>query len=286
MLVFEDLHWADDALLAFLEHVVEYADRRPAARGRARPGPSCSSAHRRSRGGPQLHRDRPGSAVRGRDRATHRRAAGQAVLPAEVQHAILDRAGGNPLYAEEFVRLLKDRGSCRRDGADLACDAGAPRSRCRPVQALIAARLDTLSPERKRLLQDAAVLGKVFWAARWRRWATRDPAEVDAGPARARRARSSSAPARAPRWRARPSTRSGTPWCATCATADPPLARVERHTSAAALDRVGGRERLEDLAEILAGHYTAALELARRHRSVGGNRRSCRRRTALPDARR
>ena len=31
------------------------------------------------------------------------------------------------------------------------------------LQALIAARLDTLSPERKSLLQDAAVLGKVFW---------------------------------------------------------------------------------------------------------------------------
>jgi hypothetical protein len=33
----------------------------------------------------------------------------QAVLPAEVQSAILARSGGNPLYAEEFVRLLKDR---------------------------------------------------------------------------------------------------------------------------------------------------------------------------------
>ncbi len=34
----------------------------------------------------------------------------RAVLPAETQQALLERAGGNPLYAEEFVRLLADRG--------------------------------------------------------------------------------------------------------------------------------------------------------------------------------
>ena len=32
-----------------------------------------------------------------------------------------------------------------------------------PVQALISARLDTLSPQLKSLMQDASVLGKVFW---------------------------------------------------------------------------------------------------------------------------
>ena len=69
--------------------------------------------------------------------------------------AILERAGGNPLYAEEFVRLVADRGLGEPDDG-----LAFPES----VQALIAARLDTLSPERKSLLQDAAVLGKVFWA--------------------------------------------------------------------------------------------------------------------------
>src|SRR4029077_1397302 len=54
----------------------------------------------------------------------------RAVLPAETQQALLERAGGNPLYAEEFVRLLTDRGGL----ADVA----------ESVQALIAARLDTL----------------------------------------------------------------------------------------------------------------------------------------------
>jgi tetratricopeptide (TPR) repeat protein len=73
------------------------------------------------------------------------------VLPAETQAALLERAGGNPLYTEQFVRMLGDRGPA--SGADL------PET----VQALLAARLDTLATELKSLLHDASVLGKVFW---------------------------------------------------------------------------------------------------------------------------
>jgi predicted ATPase len=78
----------------------------------------------------------------------------------EVQSLLLERAGGNPLYAEEFVRLLIDRGLLTRHGRlNRASDLPLPET----VQALIAARLDTLAPQHKTLLQDAAVFGKVFW---------------------------------------------------------------------------------------------------------------------------
>ena len=85
----------------------------------------------------------------------------QAVLPAETQRLLLERAGGNPLYAEEFVRMLRDRELLDaqgrlRSGVEIAF----PES----LQALIAARLDTLPADRKSLLQDAAVIGKVFWS--------------------------------------------------------------------------------------------------------------------------
>ena len=40
------------------------------------------------------------------------------------------------------------------------------------VQALIAARLDTLEPEAKSMLADAAVIGKVSGPGQWQRWAT------------------------------------------------------------------------------------------------------------------
>ncbi|MGH2451642.1 MAG: hypothetical protein ACRDGE_10320, partial [Candidatus Limnocylindria bacterium] len=71
----------------------------------------------------------------------------------EVRDTLLARAGGNPLYAEEFVRMLSARVA---DG-----DIGLPDS----IQGIIAARLDTLPLDEKALLQDAAVVGKVFWAA-------------------------------------------------------------------------------------------------------------------------
>ena len=91
----------------------------------------------------------------------------RAVLPAETQQLLLQRAGGNPLYAEEFVRMLRD--------GDFGADVPVPDS----IQSLIAARLDTLPQERKALLQDAAVLGKVFWAGAVAAMGDRDPHEVE-----------------------------------------------------------------------------------------------------------
>jgi tetratricopeptide (TPR) repeat protein len=64
---------------------------------------------------------------------------------------LLVRAGGNPLYAEQYVRMLAER--------EEAEELPLPET----VQGIIAARLDALSPEEKNLLQNAAVIGKVFW---------------------------------------------------------------------------------------------------------------------------
>jgi tetratricopeptide (TPR) repeat protein len=74
---------------------------------------------------------------------------GQSVIESDLQLRLLEHAGGNPLYAEEFTRMLLERPG----------DAVLPES----VQGMIAARLDTLSTEEKELLQDAAVVGRVFW---------------------------------------------------------------------------------------------------------------------------
>ena len=167
VLVFEDLHWADVALLAFLEHLADWSEGIPLL-------VLCTAR-------PELFEQHPMWAAGLRNATTINLAPltdeetarlfsallERAVLPAETQRALLERAGGNPLYAEEFVRLLADRGE--RAGA-----AEVPDS----VQALIAARLDTLTAERKSLLQDASVLGKVFWAGALCAMGERDPREV------------------------------------------------------------------------------------------------------------
>src|SRR5213075_2109047 len=74
----------------------------------------------------------------------------RAVIDADAQQAVLQRAEGNPLYAEEYARMLAEH-----EGGDLTL----PET----VQGLIAARIDGLAPEEKTLLQDASVIGKVFW---------------------------------------------------------------------------------------------------------------------------
>ena len=69
---------------------------------------------------------------------------------ADEQQALLERAGGNPLYAEQFADLFVERG-----GTD---ELPLPET----LQGIIAARLDGLPPDEKELLRDAAVVGKVF----------------------------------------------------------------------------------------------------------------------------
>ena len=171
VLVFEDLHWADDALLSFLEHLADWSQGVPLL-------VLCTAR-------PELQEAHPSWAAGLRNATTINLAPltdeesarliaallERTVLPAETQQALFERAGGNPLYAEEFVRLLADR-DLLAGGLD---DLQLPDS----VQALIAARLDTLSPERKSLLQDAAVVGKVFWAGALAEMGGRELAEVE-----------------------------------------------------------------------------------------------------------
>src|SRR5207247_7530712 len=108
--VFEDLHWADDAMLAFLEHVADWSEGVPMLTvGTARPElferhPTWASA---ARNAARINLAPLSEAETARLISLLLQ---QAVLPAEVQSLVLDRAGGNPLYAEEFVRLLRDRG--------------------------------------------------------------------------------------------------------------------------------------------------------------------------------
>ena len=152
VLVFEDLHWADDGLLDFVDYLVDWAsgvpllavcsarpellERRPGWGGGKRNATTVSLSPLSSEDTSQLVAD----------------LLEQAVLPVEVQSALLARAEGNPLYAEEYARMFLERGSAE--------DLPLPET----VQGLIAARLDALPAEEKELAQSAAVVGKVFWA--------------------------------------------------------------------------------------------------------------------------
>src|SRR4029077_6217514 len=87
----------------------------------------------------------------------------QAVMPVDTQVQLLRAAAGNPLYAEEYVRMLIDVGHLRLEGGGWRLAAGVDLPVPESVQGLIAARLDDLPAEEKGLIQDASVLGKVIW---------------------------------------------------------------------------------------------------------------------------
>jgi len=252
VLIFEDLHWADPALLAFLEHLADWAEDVPLLL-------LCTAR-------PELYERHAtfGADARNAQRINLSPLSNtetaqlvsalleRAVLPAETQQQLLEQAGGNPLYAEEFVRLLADRGG-------LGDESEVPES----VQALIAARLDTLTPDRKSLLQDAAVLGKVFWAGALAAMGDRDPAEVELALHELAR-KELIRPARAG---SMAGEREYAFWHVlvrdVCYGQIPRAARAARHEAAAAWLEAKAGERVEDLADVLAYHYESALDLTR-----------------------
>ncbi len=154
VLVFEDLHWADDGLLDFIDHLVDWATDVPLlVVASARPE---LLARRADWGGGKPNAATLSLAPLGETETAELVHAllERVVLPADVQASVLARAGGNPLYAEEFARMMVEH--------DLDA-AGGELPLPESVHGVIAARLDALPREEKELLQDAAVVGKVFW---------------------------------------------------------------------------------------------------------------------------
>jgi class 3 adenylate cyclase/tetratricopeptide (TPR) repeat protein len=160
VLVFEDMQWADASLLDFVEYLLEWSRSHPIfALVLARPDLT------------ERHPDF-GKGLRNATTLSLEPLAGDAMeallgfapgLPESLRAQILDRAEGIPLYAVETVRMLLDRGLLVREG-DVYRPTGPVETLEVPetLHALIAARLDGLSPDERRVVKQAAVLGKTF----------------------------------------------------------------------------------------------------------------------------
>jgi len=161
VLLFEDLHWGDDGLLDFIEHVADWSrDAALLLLCTARPE---LKERRPSWGGyaNALTMTLP-PLTRGETTALLSLLLSESAVPEQLHESLLARADGNPLYAEEFVRMLLDRGLLVRESAGWELresDLPLPES----VQGIIASRLDALAPEEKALVQAAAVVGRAFW---------------------------------------------------------------------------------------------------------------------------
>ncbi len=150
VLAFEDIHWADHGMLDLIEYLAQWVrgpllvlclardellEHRPAWGGGRR-------------GATSIFLD-PLSADETRKLVTGLLSGNaQAEVAAE---AVATRAGGNPFFAEEMARMLAEEGTIET--------AELPGT----VQALLAARLDSLEPHERQLVQQAAVVGRTFW---------------------------------------------------------------------------------------------------------------------------
>ena len=249
VLVFEDLHWADDALLDFIDYLVDWA----------RGVPLLAVCTTR----PELLTRRPGwgggkanattislSALCREETAQLRPALLEhPVLAAGTQQELLAAPAGNPLYAEQYARMLAEH----RAIAELPL----PES----VQGIIAARLDALpSPgegaaaERLRRRQGLLDRCTAAIAGSYR---------VETNSSTHSSERSSSVASAAPPLPARASISSSTCLCET----SPTRRSLEHSERKSIVSRPSGSppfrlDRAEDRAEMLAHHYREALRLA------------------------
>ena len=163
LVVVEDIHWGDPALLDLIE---ELAERCAGAVVIICPSRPDLTAHRAGWGGGR--RNASAIALDPLSLSDARQLASLLLdiddLPEVVRARILERAEGNPFFLEEILRQLIDEEHIVREGnrwraAPDVADVRIPDS----VQSVLAARIDLLPRSSKRVLQRAAVVGRVFW---------------------------------------------------------------------------------------------------------------------------
>jgi class 3 adenylate cyclase/tetratricopeptide (TPR) repeat protein len=163
--VIEDLHWASEPAVEMLTQIARRTE-----------GPLLIMATAR----PEFAEGHPGFGPGGQDAVAislrpltdHQsndlvdRLLAVAELPEALRTEIVAKADGNPFFVEEILQRLIDEGALERHGDRWRAtrsigEVKIPDS----VQSLLAARIDALQPEERRVLQEAAVVGRTFWAA-------------------------------------------------------------------------------------------------------------------------
>ncbi|GAB3861843.1 hypothetical protein GCM10029963_67060 [Micromonospora andamanensis] len=163
VLVFEDLHWADDAMLRFVELLgaaardvpllllctarPELVDRDPSWAGTITGSVTIALPPLRDTG----------------IAALYAHMFGQAAFSADLLTPLIEVAGGNPLYAHEYVRMLIEQGALRQSGRGWSLEKHLDLPMPESVHAVIANRVDLLDAKDRAALLAAAVVGVQFW---------------------------------------------------------------------------------------------------------------------------
>jgi serine/threonine protein kinase/tetratricopeptide (TPR) repeat protein len=166
VLYLDDIHWADDGSLDFIDHLARHCAHEPVMiLCLARP----ALLERRPAWGEGRERHtrlnlQPLSKKESRQLVEEilRRAHG---IPQELRELVVGGAEGNPFYVEELIKMLIDQKVIVPGADEWSVDA----SRLGEVQVpptltgVLQARLDRLTSEEKTVLQRASIIGRVFW---------------------------------------------------------------------------------------------------------------------------
>jgi class 3 adenylate cyclase/tetratricopeptide (TPR) repeat protein len=176
VLVFDDIHWGEPTFLDLVEHIADWSRGSPILL-------LCMARSdlldlRQGWGGGKLNAATV-SLEPLSDEQSGRLIAnllGSTEMPAEIADRIVDTAGGNPLFVEHMLAVLIDDGLVvREDGRWVAVGDLSSVTVPASIQALLASRLDRLTPEERTVLEAAAVVGKEFFLG-----AVRDLVDEDA----------------------------------------------------------------------------------------------------------
>ncbi|MGZ5351459.1 MAG: ATP-binding protein, partial [Actinomycetota bacterium] len=165
VLIFDDVHWGEPTFLDLVEHIADWSRGSPILL-------LCMARSDLLEVRPAWAGGKSNAATVSLEPLTEEHAwalvtnlLGVTDLPTELAEAIVEKSEGNPLFVEETLAMLIDDGLVVREGdrSRLTGDLSAvmvPPS----IQALLAARLDRLSPQERAVLEAAAVVGKDFFA--------------------------------------------------------------------------------------------------------------------------
>jgi class 3 adenylate cyclase/tetratricopeptide (TPR) repeat protein len=263
VLVFEDLHWADEAMLRFVELLgaaardvpllllctarPELVDREPSWAATLTGSLTITLPPLRNTGIASLY--------------AHM--FGQAAFSADLLTPLVEVADGNPLYAHEYVRMLIEQGNLRQSGRGWSLEKHQDLPMPDSVHGVIANRVDLLDAKDRTVLLAASVVGMQFWPGAvaaalgqpvesveraLRRLAQRDFVHEQSG----------STVARQPEFRFRHVLVRDV-----CYQRLPRTERVARHERTADWLDALSDSRDTDLAEVLANHRWTAHEIAR-----------------------
>ena len=167
VVVFEDIHWAEPTFIDLLEYVSGWSAGYPILLCcLARPDsverlPVLTALHGRAL---QIRLEPLGGDAM---RALVGDLLGAWHIADDVHTYVAESAEGNPLFLEETLEMLIDDGHLQRDGDGWHATGGLRAVRLPPtIQAVLAARLDSLEPDERVVIERAAVVGHVFeWSA-------------------------------------------------------------------------------------------------------------------------